>query len=238
MTLFLTSILRTHFYGDDGERIPVALDDENGILSQIRKRLNRTEDLVLVANDPADADDNDAKLSVIGESFRLTGLDFDNYTVLDDRNKKSAHKIVSGADIVILSGGKCVCQNAFFANIGLRSILKNYDGIVIGISAGSMNMCETVANFPEEPADIPEPRWFSGMGFVDDIIIPHFDGSTETYQFPCADFDIAKDYIMPMSFGYELTGLPNGAYIIVESDGRKEYCGDVYSIYNGKSTKR
>ena len=60
MTLFLTSILRTHFYGDDGERIPVALDDENGILSQIRKRLNRTENLVLVANDPADADDNDA----------------------------------------------------------------------------------------------------------------------------------------------------------------------------------
>lgn len=237
MVIFLTSLLRTHYYDDNGGRIPIAFYDENDILSNIRKYLKNMDRLVVVANDKNDFEDNDDKLKTVRESFRLAGLNFKENIMLDARNGQAAREVISRADIVILTGGKCVCQAEFFGEIGLKHILKSYDGIVIGVSAGTMNLCEVVANFPEERADLADPRWLKGMGFVDDIIIPHYDGQTNSYQFPCEDFDIAKDYILPMSKEKEFIGLPNGSYIMIDRDGQKSYHGDVYRIVNGKSTK-
>ena len=238
MVIFLTSLLRTHHYDENGNRVAVALQDDNGILTNIRKRVKHTDRLVVVANDQHDSEDNDRKLAVVGKSFRLTGFDFKQTIALDARNKASARAIISGADIVILSGGKCVCQTEFFDEIQLKDILTQFDGIVIGVSAGAMSLCKTVANFPEETADIAEPRWLNGMGVVDEeIIIPHYDGETDSYQFPCEDFDIAKDYILPMSHGHKFTALPNDSYILIGSDGQKQYFGDAYRIKDGKTTK-
>lgn len=237
MVLFLTSLLRTHYYDDNGCRVPVAFYDENNILSNIRKNLKRTDRLVVVANDPNDVDDNDDKLATVRESFRLAGSNFKEAVMLDARNGKAASEVISRADVVILTGGKCVCQGEFFGEIGLKEILKGYDGVLIGVSAGTMNLCELIANFPEERADLDDPRWLNGMGFVNEMIIPHYDGQTDSYQFPCEDFDIARDYILPMSNGREFIGLPNGSYIMIDADGQKSYYGDVYKITNGKSTK-
>ncbi|MDE7164311.1 MAG: Type 1 glutamine amidotransferase-like domain-containing protein [Clostridiales bacterium] len=237
MVLFLTSLLRTHYYYDNGGRVPIAFYDENDILSNIRKNLKCTSRLVVVANDPNDSADNDDKLATVCESFRLAGLNFKEKIMLDARNKREAGEVISGADVVILSGGKCVCQAEFFGEVGLKKIIKNYDGIVIGVSAGAMNLCKQIANFPEELSDLKEPRWLEGMGLADEIIIPHYDGKTDSYQFPCEDFDIARDYILPMSNGRVFIGLPNGSYIMIDRDGQKQYRGDVYLITNGKSTK-
>lgn len=237
MVIFLTSLLRTHYYDDNGRRVPIALYDENGVLTNIRKYLKRAGRLVVVANDPDDAADNDDKIATVNESFRLAGVVFKKSIMLDGRNANNASEIVLGADIVLLSGGKCVCQNRFFDNIKLKNILERYDGIVIGVSAGAMNLCKTVANFPEENSDLDEPRWLDGMGFATDIVIPHYDGKTESYQFPCDDFDIAKDYILPMSKERDFIGLPNGSYIMIDGGGAKRYCGDVYVIANGKTNK-
>ncbi len=237
MITFLTSLLRTHYYDDNGRRVPVALVDANNILTNIRKYLKRTDRLVVVANNPDDIEDNDEKISIVAESFRLTGLGFKQNIMLDSRNEDKATEIVSGADIVILSGGKCVGQCKFFERIGLKDILKQFDGIVIGISAGSMGLCRAVPNFPEEIADLADPRWLTGMGFVDELLIPHYDGQTDSYQFPCEDFDIAKDYILPMSMGKKMIGLPNDSYILIDKDGAKRFYGDAYEIADGKSKK-
>lgn len=238
MIIFLTSLLKVRDYSVADARVPIAISDENGILTNIRKSLKRTLGLVVVANDPYDAADNDDKLDCIYNSFCLSGINFEQKFMLDARNANMAGNLVSRADMVILTGGKCVCQNKFFADIGLKEILKSYDGTVIGVSAGAMNLCKTVANFPEEKSDLPEPRWLDGMGFADEIIIPHYDGETDSYQFECEDFDIAKDYILPMSRERVFTGVPNGAYIMIDQNGHKQYFGAVYSIENGKSKKR
>lgn len=237
MITFLTSLLRTHYYDDNGGRVPVALVDANNILTNIRKYLRSTDRLVVVANNPDDIDDNDEKINIVAESFRLTGLGFKQNIMLDSRNEKNANEIVSGADIVILSGGKCVGQCKFFERIGLKDILNKFDGIVVGISAGSMGLCKAVPNFPEELADLQDPRWVIGMGFVDELLIPHYDGETDSYQFPCEDFDIAKDYILPMSMGKKMIGLPNDSYILIDTDGNRRFYGAAYEIADGKSKR-
>lgn len=237
MAFVLASLLRTHIYDEGGNRVPVTLENVNGILQTIKKFLPSAKNLVVVANDPFDFIDNDIKISVVAKSFIKTGIPFDSATVLDERNKSSAADIITRADLIILSGGKCLCQNNFFNEINLKTLLADHTGVVIGISAGAMNLGKTVANFPEEQSDISDPRWFDGLGFFDGVIIPHFDGEAVSYQFDCGDIDPVRDYILPMSNKADFIGLPNDSFITIDNNGAIAYHGDAYKISKGVITK-
>lgn len=237
MAFILASMLNTHIRDELGNRVSIALDNENGILDNIKRFVPRADKLVIVANNPTDHDDNDVKLEAVRESFDKTGINFTRAFALDDRNKRAAKEIVDGADLIILSGGKCLCQNKFFGEIGLKKLLENHKGLTIGVSAGAMNLCKTVANFPEEEIDLSEPRRFAGMGFFDGVVIPHFDGEEQRYQFDCGELDIVNDFILPMSRDSDFIALPNGSYILIDNDGAIEYYGDVYKISGGHVTK-
>lgn len=233
MAFILASLLKTHYYDDLGNRVAVALENENGILSAIKRYLPNEDSLVVVANDSLDFEDNDAKLDVTVQGFIKTGMPFKHATALDARNKADAEKIISSASMIILSGGKCWRQKRFFDEIELQRLLKSHKGLTIGVSAGAMNLCKTVANFPEEECDLNDPTWFDGMGFFDGIVIPHFDGEAVKYQFDCGDIDIVGDYVLPMSHKQSFLGIPNGAFITVDDNGKSAYHGDIYSISKG-----
>lgn len=128
-----------------------------------------------------------------------------------------------------------MCQLNFFNQINLKEILKNFDGLLIGISAGTMNLCKTVANFPEEECDLAEPRWLEGLGFYDKTVIPHFDGENLKYQIEC-EIDLVKDWILPMSFKEPFIGIPNDSYILIDGNKIKFY-GNMYLIDAGKVSK-
>ena len=237
MAFILASLLKTHYYTDAGERVAVALINENGILDEIKRFVPSADSLVVVANDPFDFADTDDKLAVTVESFDKAGIKFKRATALDERNKADAEKIIGAASLIILSGGKCWRQKKFFDEIKLNRLLKSHNGLTIGVSAGAMNLCNTVANFPEEKIDLNDPMWFDGMGFFDGIVIPHFDGETGQYQFPSDEIDIVGDYVLPMSHKRDFLGIPNGSYITVTPDGKAVYHGDFYSISKGVVTK-
>ncbi len=120
----------------------------------------------------------------------------------------------------------------------MKKLLENFKGLVIGISAGTMNLCKTIYNFPEEISDLDEPRWFDGLGFCDDIIIPHFDGENKIYQL---DFEgllnVVDDYVLPASYEKDFIGITNNSYILVDNDGNKQYFGPTYKISKGNVTK-
>lgn len=239
MTFILTSRLVTHRHNEDGSRTPTKIKNKNKILTNIKKNLKAKNRLVWVCNDPNNTIENDTRSALVFKSFDLTFKKepFKEKIVLDSRNKSNAKEILENADIIILSGGKCLCQQNFFKEINLKNILKNFKGIVIGTSAGTMNLCETVANFPEELADLDEPRWFEGLGFCDEIIIPHFDGKTKTYQIPLDEIDIVNDYILPMSKEKDFLGIPNGSYLLVDDGGNKKLYGKCYKISKGEVTR-
>ena len=233
MTIILSSILATHYYDENGIKCATPLNDDNGILTEITKRAGKCGRVVYVANDPDDCEHNDISAPPVFEGLALSGLDFKEKILLDGRNAKDAASIIKDADLVILGGGKILCQRAFFAKIKLGEILGSYGGLVIGISAGSMNMCKTVANFPEENSDLGQPLWVDGLGFYDGIVIPHFDGETNSYQIPCEEIDVINDYVLPMSNGRTFIGLPNLSYILIDG-GKTSMRGVIYSISDGK----
>lgn len=237
MILFLTSMLNTRIKDKDGNKTTIPLENINGVLDNIKKYLSGTNRIVYVANDPNNVIENEERIKNTIDSFSLSNLNFNEKILLDARNKKDAKNIILGANIVILSGGKILCQNKFFRSIRLKKILKHFNGIVIGISAGTMNLCKTVFNFPEEKADIKERKWVKGLGFYDKIIIPHFDGETNTYQIECEEIDVAGDYILPASHKKEFLGIPNGSYILIDNNKNVSFFGEMYAIANGVTKK-
>lgn len=234
MILFLTSRLNTRVMDENGNKTTIPIENINGVLDNIKKYLSGTNRVVYVSNDPNNVIENEERIKNMMDSFSLSNLNFNEKILLDARNKKDAKNIILGANIVILSGGKILCQNKFFRSIRLKKILKHFNGIVIGMSAGTMNLCKTIYNFPEENADIKERRWVKGLGFYDKIIIPHFDGETNTYQIECEEVDVVNDYIFPASHKEEFLGIPNGSYILIDNNKNVSFFGEMYTIKDGK----
>lgn len=237
MAIILASCLDNNTVDEFGNRIPHKIVNENNILTNIKKFVKNVNKVVYVANNPIEFENNDSRAKTNFESLDMSGLKFKEKILLDKRNFKDYKNILAGADLIILSGGKCLCQNKFFKKIKLKKFLKNYNGLTIGISAGTMNLCKMVANFPEELADIKEPRWFKGINIFNGIIIPHFDGENKKYEFECNEVDIVNDYILPMSNKKDLIGIPNKSYILIDND-KVEYFGLSYNISKGIVQKR
>lgn len=232
MKAILTSILGYYEPTADGGRRAVALKNVNGLVDVMRGNIPSYELFAYVANDPNDSEDNDAAFALLRASLEMAGLCFMSAVLLDGRNKIEA-KILSRAGLVVLRGGKCAVQNDFLREIGAGDILARSDALVLGVSAGAMNMGATVANFPEESSDLPDPRFFAGCGLVGATFIPHFDCGRGEYIFPCDDFDIAKDYILPMSKGRVFLAADNDGFIFF--DGKTpRFFGSVCKICDGK----
>lgn len=237
MAFILASSLRYYAIDDNGAVFPFALENTNGIADCIKAYIPHNDKFVFVANDPDDVQDNDFKAYLIRRGFELAGLCFDRFETLDGRNSDNAKAVCQGASLIYLRGGKCTRQLAFFNEIGMRDILSATDALVVGVSAGAMNLCKTVANFPEDPTDLSEPRWLDGLRLIDKIFIPHFDCDACEYQFPCDDFDIANDYILPMSQGREFLGVANDGYAIIDNNEKMRVFGNACTIKDGKITK-
>ena len=78
------------------------------------------------------------------------------------------HPLGVAGCLLILGGGHVPTQNRFFQKIGLRERMKAFAGLVIGISAGSMNSAEIVYAHPElegEAIDLAYPEMSLSLGF-------------------------------------------------------------------------
>lgn len=238
--LFLTS---TFYYCDksfsqDGEKIytPHVIPNFNSFVDNLSKYLKSENRAVLITTEPDDFENNDFKANIMKQSFEMTGMKFDEFTALDNRNKRQAKQILHDASIVILSGGRLLTQNKFIKDIKLSERV-NTEAVLIGSSAGSMNMGKIAFNFIEDELGKNERRFVSGIGlFGDLILVPHFDGTNQVYQIQefCEIDDIYNKQILPYSTGKTFIGLPDMSYIVVDKNKRKTLYGTAYRIQNEK----
>lgn len=233
MTIFLTSIVPFYKKGIFGIKRPVKLDNTNNFSDNLVSSLKNTNRFVMIANDPEAFLENDKRAKMMKKSFAKTGIKFKETIVLDKRKQDKAKDIVSGADLVVLCGGECLRELKFFESINLAELLSDFKGVIIGISAGAMNLGKIVANFPEDEMGKDEPRWLEGLGLYSGILIPHFDGVF--YQFEL-EFDTVQEYILPMSEWHDFVAIPNLSYILINENGEKIY-GDAFKISKRFVTK-
>lgn len=225
MTLFISSSP----YLNDADR-PV-LNEANGFVDRLRSVLPPNPRALFVCSSP-DRRDLTCKYGADAVcAFAEAGMAFSSYAVLDGYNAAEAALLIDNSDLIILAGGHVPTQNAFFRSIAMDELLSDFEGAVLGISAGSMNMAGLAYVQPEEPgeSDPAFTRFRPGLGLTDVNLLPH-------YQM-CKD-DILdgqrlfEDITYPDSTGHTFYALPDGSYIYQDSE-QQLLCGQGLRLKDG-----
>ncbi len=226
MICFLTS--RTDLPDSDH----LHLNPANGFVDELRQRLPAPCSALFICSDPENAEKMDFYAAGLRTSFQNAGLPFDRLLTLDGRNEARAAALVREADLLILSGGHVPTQNRFFQRIGLKALLRGFDGVLIGVSAGSMNSAETVYAQPELPGEAIDPeyrRFLPGLGLTDKMILPHYQAIKDEML---DGLRIMEDIAYPDSRGRRIYLLPDGSYILI-ADGKEEVRGEAWLLADG-----
>ena len=169
---------------------------------------------------------------LIRTSFEDEGFQFESFRTLDSRNEEQAEALVRESNLIILSGGHVPTQNAFFRKIGLRELMKDYDGIVVGISAGSMNSADVVYSQPEEEGEAVDPdyrRFLTGLNLTKAMLLPHYQDEKDSVL---DGLRVFEDVAYPDSMGRTFYAIPDGSYLFIDA-GREELRGEAYMIRDG-----
>ena len=169
MTLILTGSPTR--YGED------RFTSDNGFLATVVAELPARPRVLMISAAPDDKGFTDSVLDGMTLCVRNSGIDPSKIVMLDRRNCKKAAALVKQADWIVMCGGHVPTQNKFIHEIGLKELLKDFDGLLMGCSAGSMNCADFVYSHPElygEAADPSYGRWLRGLGLTDLQIIPHY----------------------------------------------------------------
>ena len=231
----MITILTSHVGGSvkvDGKRLPGPIADANGLLDKLKNIWPANARVLMICADPRDYEKNDSVLYCLRGAFPMSGLSVSSVEMCDDRNEDLAENIC-GFDVIILTGGHVPTQNAFFGRIGLREKLKNFDGILIAWSAGSMNCADIVYAGPELDGEAIDPdykRWIPGLGLTSVNIFPHFQSLRDEML---DGLRLIEDITYADSMGNEILAINDGSYIVIK-DGRTELFGEAYRILDGQ----
>lgn len=232
MVLFLTSSPGGHNWNP---KTATELDGRNGLVDNLKKYWKENSRGLYIASNPEDDELNDIDSRLAFESFKLSGLSMSKMDICDNRNPKMSREILEQYDFVWLSGGHVPTENNFFQKINLKDAIKDYEGVVLSLSAGSMNCADTVYCMPElEGESVPEfDRFLQGLGLTDIQIVPHFyDIKDLTVDgINCITGIAAKD-----SEGQHFYVLPDGTYFIIEKNKTTLY-GEAFILSDGNMTK-
>ena len=207
------------------------LNPENCFLAHLYRLLPEPVRCLFVCSAPESFYWTDKVAKEMEQAFSLAGLPFEELLILDRRTDRYAAELIARSNFLILSGGHVPTQNAYFREIGLRQLLQDYDGVILGISAGSMNAAEVVYAQPEESGEsAPDfPRFLPGLGLTDVQILPHYqmvkdnvlDGLRLFEDITCAD-----------SMGQCFFALPDSSFFRIEQ-GITTLHGEAWCIENG-----
>ena len=226
MTLFITS--SPFLEGADR----ALLSSANGFLDRIRQALPPTPRALFVCSDPNDHEMTCQFGAETMAAFARARIPFSAYQVLDGENAGDAAELIAQTDFIILAGGHVPTQNAFFQDIGLGELLREFPGTIMGISAGSMNLAEEVYIQPEEEGESSPDftRFAPGLGLTDVNILPHYQ---KVKDFWLDGRRLFEDITYADSYGQMFFVLPDGSYFY-QDDEKLLLCGESWLIHDGE----
>ena len=218
----------------DGADRPI-MDPQNGLVARLKQALPPYCRCLYICSSPDRRDLNCTFGADVFQIFAQEGMPFSHYAVLDGDNFYEAKKLVGESDLIVLAGGHVPTQNAFFHKIRLPELLRDYSGVVLGISAGSMNMADIVYAQPEEPGETsPEyQRFIPGLGLTHVNILPHYQ---KAKYYTGDGVHLYDEITRKDRMGNCFYVLPDGSYIY-QDERHILLCGEGYCYRDGVMTR-
>lgn len=211
------------------------LNPKNGFVAELQRVFTPGMKALFICSDPDGYERTDRFSASVRDSFVKAGFTFSRFKVLDHRTEAQAEKLVFEANFIILAGGHVPTQNRFFAEINLRDLLKNWNGVLMGISAGTMNSAEVVYAHPEREGETAPGfrKFLPGLGLTKTMVLPHYQMIKDDVL---DGLRVFEDIAYPDSMGRRFYALVDGSYLF--SDGtNEELRGEAYLIENGALTQ-
>lgn len=227
MTLFLTS---SPFVQNAPRAI---LNAANGFAERLRHALPERPKCLFVCSDPDSWGLTDGFARDMAEACREIGIVFSAFSVLDSRNAYAAEELVKESDLLVFAGGHVPTQNRFFRDIGLRELVRDFPGVIVGISAGTMNCASMVYAQPEMPGESIDPRYqrfVPGLDLTWVNILPHYQ---QVKDYTLDGRRLYEDITFEDSLGHTFFALPDGSYVYCR-EGLTLLCGEGYRIEDGQ----
>ena len=208
----------------------------------LAKDLEKRNSLVVIPC-AENMDDVEAHVSFFTEQLAETGIFFENIVILSkEMTQVMQCAYIENADLIYFMGGYPFIQRDFIEENKLRNSLQEYSGVVLGISAGAMNMSKYIIMVTDGEHS-NETRVEKGLGLVDFSVYPHcaFSGDIFAKSFYIGSdlVDSEKLLIASRNIGdvYFLQNKTETDMLkisfIREEDGKKEFV----SMYDGKVWK-
>ena len=212
------------------------LNPGNSLVENLKKDWKaRSKCLLLCASPDAYMQNNEMRF-FLEKSVKETGLSVSAFDLCDSRNAEEMVQQLCAYDVLILGGGHVPTQNRFFHRIGLIQVIRKFDGLALGISAGAMNCAETVYAQPEVPGESSSreyQRFPEGLGLTRCNVLPHY----QTMKDRRLDGRrLMEDITYPDSMGRQFYALPDGSYLL-QKDGAVTVFGEAYLVSEGKAEK-
>lgn len=229
MVLFLTSSPTGPL---DGSRVVDGLDEKNQFVTNLRKYWKDGAKCLIISAFPDDDEANDEMQDFFAKTLQKADFLFQTFDIWDGRTVDFSEQSLKSYDVIFLGGGHVPTENAFFKKIGLREMLAGFHGIVIGISAGTMNSAEIVYAQPELPGEAVDPeyvRFMPGLGLTKTNILPHYQMVKDNLL---DGMRLYEEITYQDSLGQKFLVLPDGSYLLNEF-GRETVYGEAYVISDG-----
>lgn len=160
------------------------------------------------------------------KTFKKIFPNLGDIILLDSRvNKTQGIKYLKEADIIYLLGGNPFEQLDYLKNNNYDEEIIKSDAVVIGVSAGSMNL--SMNSYCSRDDEFPKSIFYKGLGLVDITIDPHFDINDK----------VQVDEIRKHSKLHRIIGLPNNSAIVINNNNIK-FIGKNYIFEEGKIIQR
>lgn len=207
------------------------LNPANGFVDRLKAALPPQPKCLFVCSDPDSPELTDKFGAEMAEAFAEAGMELKEFTALDRRNDEDAQALIWESDLIILAGGHVPTQNAYFQEIGLGALLENYQGVLMGISAGTMNSAWQVYMQPEDEGESdPEfQRFATGLGLTDVNVLPHYQ---QVKDYTLDGLRLFEDITYADSMGRSFLALVDGSYIYNDGEGELLF-GEAYTIEDG-----
>ena len=232
MKLFLTSS-PIGIYRSETPLDYKGFNPANGLVEELRRYWRENSRCLLISAFPDEHTINDRMRKDYEGIVKDTGLSISSMEICDSRNGEEMADALHSFDFVILGGGHVPTENAFFNRIGLPDRFRGYDGIVMGISAGTMNCASIVYAQPEMPGEALDPsyqRFIPGLGLTEYNVLPHYNAVKDDYV---DGMRLFEDITFADSAGHTFYALVDGSYLLQTQDGA-QIRGEAYRIQDGE----
>ncbi len=232
-TVFLTSSPT----GDlDGRYQVEGFDDRNDFRKNLKAVWPDNARCLMITAAPDAYEQNDEMTAFFSNAVIKSGLTLACMDLWDRRTVDFSETSLCSYQVLFLGGGHVPTQNAFFTDIHLREKIQAFEGIIIGISAGTMNSADVVYAQPELPGESVDPcyeRFLTGLNLTKTMVLPHYQmvkGNMLDGRW------LFEDITYGDSTGREFLALPDGSYVI-SRDGRETIYGEAWYIRDGRRTR-